>query len=88
MGRTLLYEPSTRTLTAIDRPLRVGFGQFAGGLGVGGFSTMAQAVVDIGTVEYTHVLPAPGVWSADGRWAAVGPSPLADFDPCAQELEG
>ncbi len=87
-GRTLLYESATGALTAIDRPLRVGFGQFAGGLGVGAAGTLAQAIVDVETMEYTYVLPAPGVWSADGRWAAVGPSPLLDFDPCTPDLDG
>ena len=87
-GRTLLYESATGALTAIERPLRLGFGQFAGGLGVGGFSTLAQAIVDVETMEYTHVLPAPGVWSAHGRWAAVGPSMLLDFDPCTQGPDG
>ena len=46
-----------------------------------------QAVNDgLGPVAQKGIeLPAPGVWSLGGRWAAVGPS-LLNFDPCMREI--
>jgi hypothetical protein len=71
-GRILFYAFDGGRLTAVTT--HVAPAQLSGrSLGVGPGSDFAQAEVDPTTFRYQHVLPAPGVWSQDGRWAAIGP---------------
>ncbi len=84
-GRILVYRFDTGQVTALHTnvpPVRSTGGD---GLYVDGSGLFARARLDPTTFAYDVVLPAPGLWSRDGRWAAVGQPALGPLpaDPCA-----
>ncbi len=72
-GRIFVYHFDSERLDALRTnlpPVTIN----GNGFGVDGGADVARARINPTSLDYSTVLPTPGVWSPDGTWAAVGPT--------------